>query len=59
MKEIGHLKTLNKLIILDLTGNQIFRQDSYRSFVIFNLKKLKVLDSIVVENNESSTAKEL
>jgi len=28
LKEANHLKTLNKLIILDLTGNSVCRQEN-------------------------------
>jgi len=59
MKEINQLKELNKLIILDFTGNSICRQENYRSFVVFKLRKLKVLDSVSVELQEQSSAKEI
>ena len=58
MKEIYHLKELPKLIIVDMFGNPISYDPEYRLFVIYHLKKIKVLDGAGVEASEHSLAKE-
>ena len=58
-KEIPNLKHLNKLIILDISGNPLSKDPNHRIFTLYNLKKLKVLDGISVELVEHQTAKEL
>ena len=55
-REIFHLKTLPKLIILDLTGNPVCASPEYRPYVLFTLRRVKVLDGVGVdaaEYNES------
>lgn len=42
VREVGHLKGLPKLIILDLTGNPVAAQDDYRLYTVYHLRKLKV-----------------
>lgn len=49
IKEIIKLKALNRLIILDILGNNLSFDANYRIFCIFNLKKLKVLDGVSIE----------
>jgi hypothetical protein len=50
LKEIMHLKPLQKLIILDLSGNVICKEQYYRVYCAFHLKKkLKVLDGVSFE----------
>jgi Leucine-rich repeat (LRR) protein len=49
-KQVKNLCGLNKLIILDLSGNPISKEESYRFYVLYLLKKLKVLDGISVES---------
>ena len=42
LREVGHLRGLPKLIILDLTGNPLATQEDYRLYTIYHLSKLKV-----------------
>jgi Leucine-rich repeat (LRR) protein len=56
--QIKSLSGLNKLIILDLSGNPISREESYRFYTLFLLKKLKVLDGISIESPEHQQARE-
>jgi Leucine-rich repeat (LRR) protein len=52
-KEVALLKELPRLIILDLSGNHVVSSvEKYRLFMIFHLKKLKVLDGVAVESDE-------
>lgn len=59
LKEIQHLKNLNKLIILDMSGNPMANDESARSYVIFSLKKLKVLDGLSIDPQEMNVAKDM
>jgi len=43
VREVGHLRGLMKLIILDLTGNPIATHDDYRLYTVYHLRKLKVM----------------
>ena len=56
--QVLHLRELPRLIILDLAGNPIVRNDSYRLYTIFNLRRLKVLDGLGVDVAEAQAAKE-
>ena len=58
LKEIFNLKHLVKLIILDLSVNGMCRDQKYRLFAVFHLKKLKVLDGVSIEMSEHLEAKE-
>ncbi|KAJ9438372.1 Protein phosphatase 1 regulatory subunit SDS22-like protein [Diplonema papillatum] len=58
LKEIHYLREAPKLIILDLSGNPLCFEHEYRLFTVFNLKKLKVLDGVGIDANESMKAKE-
>jgi len=58
LKEVQGLKELPKLIILDLAGNPLCEVDEYRSYTIYQLRKLKVLDGVGIESTEQSVAKE-
>ena len=49
-REITKLKSLSRLIILDISGNNLSRDSNYRIYCIFHLRKLKVLDGISIEN---------
>lgn len=49
-REITKLKTLSRLIILDISGNNLSRDSNYRIYCIFHLRKLKVLDGVSIEN---------
>ncbi len=42
VREVGHLRGLLKLIILDLTGNPMAAHDDYRLYTVYHLRKLKV-----------------
>lgn len=57
-REITKLKTLSRLIILDISGNNLSRDSNYRIYCIFHLRKLKVLDGVSIEQQEHSDAKE-
>ena len=52
IKEIVKLKSLARLIILDISGNNLSRDTNYRIYCIFHLRKLKVLDGISIEQTE-------
>lgn len=56
--QIKSLSCLNKLIILDLSGNPISKEESYRFYTLYLLKKLKVLDGISIESPEHQQARE-
>ena len=59
LKQIWLLKELPKLIILDISGNEMWRDENFRIYVIFNLKKkLKVLDGLSIEATEIQKANE-
>jgi len=51
-REIQILKQLPKLIILDISGNKACEDPHYRLYIIFHLKKLKVLDGLSIEQVE-------
>lgn len=54
------LKKLPKLIILDISGNEMCREEYYRVYIIFHLKKkLKVLDGISIETTEIQQSNEM
>lgn len=59
VKELCGLKNLPKLIILDVSGNELWRDAGYRKYAIFHLKKLKVLDSVSIDQQEITEAKEM
>lgn len=59
IREVSLLKPLGKLIILDISGNQMCREKNYRIYTIFHLKKLKVLDGVSIEYTEQQVAKEM
>ena len=42
VREVGHLRGLPKLIILDLTGNPMAAREDYRLYTVYHLRKLKV-----------------
>jgi Leucine-rich repeat (LRR) protein len=58
LKEISLLKELPKLIILDISGNSLIKEPDSRLHIIFNLKRLKVLDGVGIEQSEQAFAKE-
>lgn len=57
-KHIKSLSGLSKLIILDLSGNPISKENNYRLHTIHLIKKLKVLDGISIETPEQQQARE-
>ena len=57
IKQIIQLKKLPKLIILDISGNEISRE---RLYIVYHLKKkLKVLDGISIEQTETQQSNEM
>eukprot|EP00358_Blepharisma_japonicum_P002769 CAMPEP_0202955136 /NCGR_PEP_ID=MMETSP1395-20130829/51504_1 /ASSEMBLY_ACC=CAM_ASM_000871 /TAXON_ID=5961 /ORGANISM="Blepharisma japonicum, Strain Stock R1072" /LENGTH=526 /DNA_ID=CAMNT_0049671351 /DNA_START=1390 /DNA_END=2967 /DNA_ORIENTATION=- len=58
LKDILLLRDLPKLIILDVSGNPLAKEQSSRLYIIFHLKKLKVLDGIGIEQAEQSYARD-
>ena len=58
LKEVQQLKGLAKLIILDLSGNALCDAAEYRSYTVFHLRRLKVLDGAGIESAEQAVAKE-
>lgn len=59
LKEIHHLKQLPKLIILDLSGNTLCKIENSRMYIVYLLRKLKVLDGVSIETNEQTLAKDM
>eukprot|EP00854_Cymbomonas_tetramitiformis_P014094 gene14094-16667_t len=57
MREVQQLKDLPKLIILDLLGNPLCQCQDYRLYVVYHLRKLKVLDGMGIEATEQAAAK--
>ncbi|KAI8619983.1 hypothetical protein BC830DRAFT_1059795 [Chytriomyces sp. MP71] len=53
------MKELPRLIILDVTGNNVCQQPHYRMFTIFHLSRLKILDGASITPKEQSAAKEI
>lgn len=58
LKEMQHLKSLPRLTILDLVGNDIASLPDYRSYSVYYLRRLKVLDGITVTPQDQSNAKQ-
>ena len=60
IKEIIKLKDLQRLIILDISGNNfsIHRVKNHRIYCIFHLRKLRVLDGISIDPQEHIEAKD-
>lgn len=58
IREITNLKELQRLIILDISGNGLIREENYRIYCIFHLRRLRVLDGVSIENSECVEAKE-
>jgi len=57
LREILVIRDLPKLIIVDLLGNPLCREEDYRLYTIYHLKKLKVLDGTGIEASEQSAAR--
>lgn len=60
IKETTKLKELPRLIILDISGNIMCnnKDQNYRIYCIFNLRKLRVLDGLSIDPNEHLEAKD-
>jgi Leucine-rich repeat (LRR) protein len=58
LKQVLQVKDMPKLIILDLSGNELCSAPDYRHYTIYHVRKLKVLDGVGVEMAEQETAKE-
>ena len=52
-----HLKQLPKLVILDLAGNPVCFANEYRPYVLFTLRRVKVLDAVGVDAAEHAEAR--
>ncbi|KAL2634362.1 hypothetical protein R1flu_005841 [Riccia fluitans] len=50
--ELNYIRSLHKLIVVDLSGNPLCDCHDYRMYTVFTLRKLKVLDGRNVESNE-------
>jgi Leucine-rich repeat (LRR) protein len=64
LDDILFLKPLDQLVIVDLSGNPIAaarprRRTEYRSFVVYQLRKLKILDGNGVDPDEVALAKQM
>lgn len=57
LREVQQLRELPKLIILDLLGNPVYREEDSRHYIVYNLRKLKVLDGLAIEATEQAQAK--
>ena len=57
IKEVQVLKNLENLLILDISGNSFTKEDS-RLYIVFHLKKLKVLDGVPIEKTEQANARD-
>ena len=57
LREVQQLRELPKLIILDLLGNPVYREEDSRHYIVYNLRKLKVLDGLSIEATEQAQAK--
>jgi Leucine-rich repeat (LRR) protein len=58
LKELVHLRSLPKLIILDLSGNPMCREEDYRPYVMYHLRKLNVLDGTPFDAAEQAAARD-
>ena len=58
LRQIQQLKTLSKLIILDVSGNTICCKENFRFYTIYYLRRLKVLDGKTITTEEQDEAKE-
>ncbi|GMF30965.1 unnamed protein product [Phytophthora lilii] len=58
LKEVQHLKSLPKLTILDLSGNEITRLPDYRLYTVYYLRRVKVLDGVSVSTQDQTNAKQ-
>ncbi|ESN95107.1 hypothetical protein HELRODRAFT_179696 [Helobdella robusta] len=60
LREVFHLKKLQKLLILDLENNPLTRtSEQYRMFTIYHIRTIKILDSCYIEKPELLKAKEI
>lgn len=54
--QIMRLRSLPRLIILDLAGNPLASVEEYRPFTVYHLKRIKVLDGLGVDAAEATNA---
>jgi len=59
LRAILLLKNLPKLVVLDLSGNELCNSPDYRRYTIFHLRQLKVLDGIAVSQQEQHEADDM
>lgn len=58
LRSVLMLKQLPKLIVLDLSGNDLCLVPDYRCYVVFHLRRLKVLDGSTITQVERQEAEE-
>jgi len=58
LRECSNLRKLPKLIVLDLTSNEVSKSQDFRFYMIYYLTKLRVLNRLAIERNETIAAKE-
>lgn len=58
LKQVRHLASLKRLIVVDMSGNAMCKESDYRLYFIFQIKDVKVLDGITVSKPEIEEAKE-
>eukprot|EP00927_Polykrikos_kofoidii_P060458 TRINITY_DN55439_c0_g1_i1.p1 TRINITY_DN55439_c0_g1~~TRINITY_DN55439_c0_g1_i1.p1 ORF type:complete len:1435 (-),score=232.12 TRINITY_DN55439_c0_g1_i1:221-4525(-) len=58
LRSVLLLKQLPKLIVLDLSGNELCQATDYRHYTIFHLRKLKVVDGIPITQAEHHEAED-
>jgi hypothetical protein len=57
LREVQQLRDMPKLIILDLLGNPLCQTEDYRLYVVYYMRKLKVLDGLGIEVRNSRVAR--
>ncbi|EFJ05452.1 hypothetical protein SELMODRAFT_431559 [Selaginella moellendorffii] len=58
MRDLLHIRELPKLMVVDLSGNALCQCSEYRTYSIYSMKKLKVLDGRIVTSSEVAQARE-
>ena len=58
LRECSNLRKLPKLIVLDLTANEVSKTQDFRLYMIYYLSKLRVLNRVSIEKNEIISAKD-
>ena len=57
LREVQQLRDMPKLIILDLLGNPLCQTEDYRLYVVYYMRKLKVLDGLGIEVRNTRVAR--